>query len=587
MMTSRHLAVATALALALLLVTGIATARAADEAPPTPEELETQLCELAAKGKFTPALVDQFFTLADLRARDALVPATVSEEFWTWLSAHETARRALLLDGWPEYGREHGKVFQCLDTLRTEMPKEVERLEDLAIAFAMVHGRIGRRGLRAGWRRKAPPGGTPGVVESFTWYAENEKRLLYPVARLPWPVLVYVADNDLPLSERRWCMSYANTSPQKFGSIYYDVPYDMDGLTSASGHKGLKINKFDYTLTNLRQHGGVCADRAYYASRILKTLGVPAMYDAGMGARGAHAWVTWMAIQRGKLAMDFSGRWDNDKYFTGELYCPIAGGRRLDRDVELIAAAMNSGLESYVDATAACCVYDLAARRAEGKGPTDLLIEALKRRNAYSAPAWRLLGAAVADGTLDARQGQRIYDAMSKPFRGYPDLTYEMLEYVLAPMLEAGEESELREVKRNAALLDKAYAMYCRAERPDLAVKLRLLQTRYLEATGHADKALKLAVDASQEYAKQHFGFIDLFDRALALMEGDEHDALRFKFLGYMSATVPMYQSDTDRKSGDISPVYVHVVQAYAAALEAAGKSGEAAMWRAKAKGGA
>jgi len=132
-------------------------------------------------------------------------------------------------------------------------------------------------------------------------------------------------------------------------------------------------------------------------------------------------------------------------------------------------------------------------------------------------------------------------------------------------------------------LLDKAFAVYEAAQRPDLAVKLRLLQGAYLEATANQDKALKLYVAASQQYVTSHFGFIDLFDRAVALMAADDKQAMKMKYLDYMVKAVPKYQGEFNRETRDVNDAYIHVVKAYAEALEAAGKKDEAARWKAEA----
>jgi hypothetical protein len=75
----------------LWVLAAAAPLSAADEAPAGPE---APVAELAAKGRFSDDLCGALLDLAEARAREALAPGAVSEEFWASLSASPTARRA-------------------------------------------------------------------------------------------------------------------------------------------------------------------------------------------------------------------------------------------------------------------------------------------------------------------------------------------------------------------------------------------------------------------------------------------------------------------------------------------------------------
>lgn len=538
------------------------------EATLSAEALSARVAELAAKGKFSPELADALLKLADTQAREALVPGTVSEEFWTWLVANRTAHRALLLNGWPDYGADRAAVFRNLAALHKEFPKAVDRLTDLAVAFALVHARAGNRPVSAGWTRKARPGPTPDLVESFRWYVGNEPRMLYPIAKLPWPVLVYVADNDVTIAERRWVLAqYGKTTPQRFAGLRGDMPFGEDNVPKVEN---------DYSLENIRRSGGVCLDQAYYVSRVLKTLGVPAMYVRNR-VGSIHAWPTWIEVQRGgQLGMSPG----DGGVHGGNLWCPMVRGNLHDREVELLTAAMNQSADGYVDVCAACSVFSMLADSDGAGKAADMLLDALKHRNPYVAEGWRLLASAVADGRLPQQWGQALYETMARPFASYPDLTCEVLTRVLTPPTGDGKAAEAGDVKRSLATLDNACALYERSKRPDLAAKMRLQQARCLLASGDADKALALCANTSRACAADRDVVIPLFDGVVALLSDAEHDARRLKYMKFMLAAVPQYTS-----SKEISPVFAHMAEVYAAELEKAGKNGEAQQWRARAKG--
>jgi tetratricopeptide (TPR) repeat protein len=153
---------------------------------------------------------------------------------------------------------------------------------------------------------------------------------------------------------------------------------------------------------------------------------------------------------------------------------------------------------------------------------------------------------------------------------------------VLKPRLEGTADTDPEAIKKNLQLLDAAFALYEKGQRPDLAVVLRLMQGKYLEKVGRSEDALKHYETCSEKYADQHYGVTDLFDSALKLMAGPDKDVARFKYLDQMANLVPEYPTEFNRQNHYINPVYSHVVVAYANALIAAGKTAEAAQWAAK-----
>lgn len=544
------------------------------------DDMEGKLRELALEGKMTAELDELFFSYADARAREKLVPSVVSEEFWKWLSSNKPMHRAMLVMLHPDY--DTGPIT-ALAELRKARPAEVDRLTHLSVAFALVHGGAGSRPVKAGWIRNTRDLSTiPSMLESFGHYADNAGRMVYPLDKVPWPLLVYVADNDVSLTERDWVFSqYGRNPTAAFRKLYLEVPYDYVGLAASASQSKLKITRHPYTLPNIRVAGGVCSDRAYYSSRVMKTFGVPAMYDAGEGLRGGHAWLVWMDATRAGYVMRDSGRFDYDNYYTGNIWNPVSRSQTLDREAELVAAAMNVSYEGYIVALAAGHVYRLCSEEEKAEA-AKLLIDAAGRNN-YCADLWRLLGSAVAEGILPQKQGEQLFDSMVKPYGPYPDLTFAFLRDVIKPRLTPAEKVEEREIKLNLTMLEKAFGFYERAKRPDLAVKLRLLQGKYLEAVGDDDKALKLYVAASQHYCDKHFGFAPLFDRAIEKMSDKSQQALKLRYLAMMAGAVPE-QIGSGRMKRD-NPAFTHVVIQYIEALKAAGKEAEARAWQSRISG--
>ncbi|MCX5674747.1 MAG: hypothetical protein NTX87_07040 [Planctomycetota bacterium] len=538
-----------------------------------PAEQVDRLRAEALKGRLSDALLAQFKDLAAAVAQGRLKDAGVSEELWTWVAANKDLRDPLLLALFPRF--EPG-VFRSLEALKAKFGDQVVTYHHLALAFALVYGRAAGkpvRGPEVGFTEKGRK--VPSMEDSFGWYLKNERAMKMPLKTTPWPLLVFVADNDLPLDERAWALArYGNSAPATFGKIYYDVSYN-DTLIKETGE-----SSHVWTLATILNNGGICMHQAYFASRVLKCFGVPALFDRGQGERGGHAWAAWVGREGQSVGLLYSGRFDYDRYYTGEVFNPVERHMMLDRDVELDAVAMGRSYPGYLDAVAASHICSMF----EGQDCQKVvgILEGAVLRNPYCDLPWRLTAYWVAQGYIPQVQGEKMYDGMLKTFAAYPDLTFEVLHRILQPRLKPATQPADAEIARNLQLLDRAFGVYESAKRPDLAVRLRALQGQYLEAVGRRDDALKLYAMASEKYAADHYGFLMLYDRAVAIMKEDRKPDMLLKYMGIMAARVPEYQADFNRKYDLKNPAWCVVVKTYADTLRAAGKSAEAQNWEAK-----
>jgi hypothetical protein len=543
------------------------------EAPRTADAWRARVLELGAKGKLTDDLVAAFRASAAAAAREKLVPKHVPAEFLDRLLADKVYGEALLVELPPKY--DPGIVL-ALKALDEAAGKRLDAHQHLAMALAVAYGRGGKAGVADPHLkgRYFGSGRTPPTIEeSLEYYLKYERAMRMPPGAMPWPLLAYVADNDAPIAEREWALARYAKAPV-LGKIYYDVPYDASRVAGPG-----RIGGLPYTLANIQTYGGVCMERAYFASRVLKSLGIPSLFTAGEGKRGGHAWVSWLAVRGRQIDLQDSGRFDYDKYYRGLAFCPETRGRILDREVALLASAMTHSYAAWLEARTGCHVYDLFqgdARRAAAP-----LLQDAANRNPYEAGTWRRLAEAAAEGVLAQRQGEQVYDQMLRLHAAQPDLTFEVLQKILSPRLKAGQAAPAAEVGRNLAILERAFVIYEKARRPDLAVMLRRFQGEYLEAVGRKDAALKLYALASEQYAAEHYGFLDLFERAVALMTDD---SMRLKYLAIMAEKVPEFGGDFNRQFRQKNPAFVQVVRAYVEALQSAGKSSEAAKWDARLK---
>jgi len=541
--------------------------QAASATPQTAEELKSRLLAEVGGGKWKDSLPALFKDYAAAEARQKLVPGTVSEDFWKWLCANKEIRDALVVRLYPSFDAE---VFKYLQTLKANCGTGVDTHPHLAVAFALVYGKAqGKALIDPGWGHMVQGRDQPSIEESFKYYLDNEKMMRLPLKAMPWPLLVHLADNDLPLNERQWVLTqYGATPPARFGKVYYDVRYNNKMV----GNSGRKPNR---TLAMILEEGGVCADRAYFASRVFKSLGVPALIDRGEGGRGGHAWVAWVGNQGKGLDLLDSGRFDYDRYYTGEVFDPLFRRTGLDREVQLDVGAMMYSYAEYLNALACCALYRMQEKEPQTKAT--FLLDAAAQRNCYCSETWRLVADAVGQGVIPRPVGEKMFDTMLKAFAGFPDLTFEVLQKILAPRFGADAKPRPEEVSKNLRILDQAFLLYEKSKRPDLAVKLRCLQGQYLEAVGRRSDALKLYVMASEKYVTEHFGFVDLFDRAVSIMQQDKQQDMMLKYMKAVANLVPEYPSQFQQQFKLPSDTFVHVVEAYAKALREAGRTAEAA----------
>jgi len=152
-----------------------------------------------------------FKDYAAAAARQKLVPAEVSEEFWAWLSANRDLRDPLLIYTYPDF---EPSPYKTLEALRAKFGAQVKEYSQLALAMSMVYGmgRVGpgnrpvtgfmRDPLIAFTAKDRP---LPAINDSFAWYVKNESLMKMPLKGTPLPLMVYVATTT--------CRSRSGTGP--------------------------------------------------------------------------------------------------------------------------------------------------------------------------------------------------------------------------------------------------------------------------------------------------------------------------------------------------------------------------------------
>jgi hypothetical protein len=427
---------------------------------------------------------------------DAIAHANPAPDLLAWLKAHPEIRREFWLALSPQFDNTAGAIA-VLDALRRRNAKAVEKFFHLAIAAAVVFDTPDAavtdrfQYLWAVTPKQFSP--ARSYLDNFDYLTSDrtQSKLVFHLNELPWPVLVHVIDIDVSDSEISWALSACDSAKRELGSLYQTVPYDEDKRLRLP----TKLGDQDYTLENLRTFGGVCVDQAHFTSRVAKCFGVPAMKVAGEGRYGAtslHSWAGYLVNNGGRPQLEFTGRYDYDYYYTGDVFDPQTRTIILDREIEMMYDGISqsyAGFESsQLLARAAIKLINTSSAQAIA-----LARQAIDL-NCCSPNAWRVLAYAAGRGLLERKDCNRLVTRMMKELAGHPDLTLECLDSFMQviPRIQVAERQEI---------FTQANSIY--AKRPDLQIRLRLKQCAELQEAHREVDAIQIALATVTANAKE------------------------------------------------------------------------------------
>lgn len=414
-------------------------------------------------------------------------------------------------DGLTEWFGEHpeikGEFYTAIDPqqddvaaalalwkeLWKQFPDKLPQYDDLAIALAVTWDR--ERGAVYDYAhhqrrtRSRLPEATLGPIENFAYLISGERFMQLRAQHLPWEFLVHVINHRTPSAERQWAL--ANYTPKivMYGKCYKDVPYDTKMLETAG--RSTQLEGKDYTLGNLRQFGGVCAMQADFASRVGKSMAVPAAYVGGESRFGeSHAWVMWVELGNVTpnsiaFTLQSEGRYRGDKYYVGNLNDPQSGKRITDRQLEMRLDSVGRGPRQKRHADLIMKAYPMLIERAEMDATARIMfLRKVLDLCPKNEAAWLALAAMSRGGVLTTKHSpamKSILDGMVRTFAQFPDFTWEIFDDLVAFQ----DVPKMRE-----QLFGRLVVMYEQAGRPDLACEARLKYTEYLVADGRHKQAV-------------------------------------------------------------------------------------------------
>ena len=413
------------------------------------------------------------------------VPSPNDRLFTNWLLQHPKLVRLLGAAVRPE--DDTAGVFRVLYLLKTKGKARKPTFANLMVAFAIVYDKE--------VKKEDLEGNGGKIVGRFRYYTDNAGEFRTSPKSIPYFMLKYVVDNDVTEEEREWVLErYARGV--KVATLYNSVSYDTVLFKKGESKNRDKLEDKGYTLKNIKKYGGLCGDQAYFASRVSKSLCIPATDFSGRNSKtgAGHAWASTARRTTDGWKWTDAGRYGGTTGFmVGKGRDPQTGGRINDRDCWL--ETQKSRVDVNRRLRARFCLA--GARLLEEDGNDKRAAAYLKlavQVNPYDVDAWTMIARFCSERKLKTTAIWGFYEQMVERFKDYPQFT----KAILGQLRELVPENE---TKRHLILYDMTWEIYQRRH-PNIAAEVLVEKGEYLMARGQPKAAFKIYVDALMRYRK-------------------------------------------------------------------------------------
>jgi hypothetical protein len=513
--------------------------------------LEAALAQLEEDGDLVAAtiaadnLFDQAILYGDLRDTDLLreaaftrrLVALVAEagpagrESLGFLRRHDDLARELVFMARPPQD-DPAEVMQLLDRLRLARGERLNEHPSLVAAICVVHDRPLRRHINENLAQ------APDALAIFDYFTANADRMLFGLREVPAELLVYVVDATSSIEEMQWAVDkFAGDT--NVGARFFQIEYDQNHLRTGAPKK---VTLAGWNLPNILEHGGVCADQAYFASTVGKAIGVPTTYTVGASAEVAHAWVGFLQSNGRRAWWNFdAGRYEAYQGVRGVVRDPQSREMVPDNRIALLAdfvsvpvdrrraaAALTdaarrlrelSDHDDWVEVAAPAGLEE-APRRGTGTAEQLAMLEAAAEACPGYADAWFTVEQLAADGQLTLADkkawAKRLHRLCG---RRYPDFELAVLD----PMIRTVDDPQEQNRLWNAAF--ESFA-----RRADLAAAVRMAQAELWLGQGEPAKAGQCYEDVILRFANSGPFILEALRRAEGLLQ-DHGDSRRILML--------------------------------------------------------
>ena len=328
-------------------------------------------------------------------------------------------------------------VMETWALLAADDSEALGTYRDLAIACCLVFEKP----------RKFDWNGHPTTItaaERYQWYKKHDKagQLETKLTKLSAWELSWVVGAPVPESEMEWTLTELRRKLKQgnWGNAYGMVPYDMQKAVTGK----MKDPYEYYTFAEILKKGGVCGDRAYFASNTARAMGIPAVSISGDGPLGGHAWIAWLS--------------DDDKWsFSGRMSGYPAGRVGDPRNGESISENVFTKLsESHVASRAKALKSDklvmfsrLHALLKQDQNAQKAMQYAISN-TPYDGELWlkKISLMSASNPELDVTEWKSFLDMFRRKFADDPDMLAKARvaedKYVLPRLSADSAKAELR-----------------------------------------------------------------------------------------------------------------------------------------------
>ena len=413
------------------------------------------------------------------------VPSPNDRPFAEWLLRYPKLVRLLGAAVQPE--DDAAGVFRVLYLLKTKGGVRKPAFANLMVAFAIVYDKEVKEADLEG------DGGK--IVERFRYYVDNATEFHDNPKSIPYFMLKYVVDNDVTAEERDWVL-------ERYGRaitvvrLYSSVPYDTKLFQDGESKDRTKLEEKGHTLKNIKKYGGLCGDQAHFATRVSKSLCIPAATFDGRDSRTGTAH-TWASAARktgdGWRWMD-GGRFGGTMVYTvGESKDPQTGEAISDRDCWLQTQLSRVNVVRRLRSRF-CLTSAILLEKNENIKRAAVYLRLAVQVNPYNIDAWMMIARFCSEKKLNATAIWSFYEQMVERFKEYPQFTKDILEQLRGLIPE-------NKVNQHLKLYDMTWEIY-QKRHPNIGAEILAEKGDYLMTRGQPKAAFKIYVDALMRYRR-------------------------------------------------------------------------------------
>ncbi len=386
-------------------------------------------------------------------------------------------------------------VARIINELMKKRSSQVKAYPRVAAAIALVHDRAQSTPYSVRINENHPAAARP--LEIFDFYVNHASTMAIPLNKLPTALLVYVVDVSESIEDLEWAHR-TYTRNQKVGERFFEIEYDYDHYRKGSPKKVTAAG--NYGLQNIKQHGGVCADQAYFAMSVAKANGIPSGYIVAKGANVSHAWVGFLELKGRQAAWNFdAGRYPEYQKLRGNVTNPQTGERISDGRLGVLGIASASSNTSVLHSMAIAKAvmrmlnrdwnpdtdFDIARRGNLKRPRTDsekdclALLRSALTKCAGSPTAWaNVIHMSYMRDLTEAQKSTWSKAVMQMCGKRHQDFSYDFLVDLINTVEDPKVQHEMWE-----------WAFNQFRTRPDLAAGVRLMQGRLWQSKDNPEYA--------------------------------------------------------------------------------------------------